>query len=1132
MSKRSRFLLVLAAMGGVLLLTAVPAFAANGQVAGSVIDKSIKEPIIGARVRLLLEDGVTSAKLGAISDLKGNFLINNVPPGKYVVEVSYGSTYTKQVFKDVKVETDRKYEIGIAQLAPTAIQGDTVEVIAGRKAEIRKEVATSQVKVAAEEIEKLPIRNVTDLLKLQVGVTFKDDQIHIRGGRHDETVFIIDGVQVRNILTGSSDRGQVQSSNMGVSTAGIQEFTLIKGGFDAQYGNATSGVVSISTKEGSTDRTRFHVEYFTDRFGSPTLNKYSFNSDQVQFNLSGPEPFLNWVFPKFLKWNTEGKVAYFASVAMDKTDTHLSYNKLASPTTQKQFATTSILGITIPDRSQNTYNTQLKFTIRPSGLLKLNADWKGEYLRYNLVGRNLQWGYRYSPATAQVINDQTNTFSVSAEHTLSKNTFYRAQISHYAKRFVERPGDPDNPGQGRNPDLFNFDDQSEIFQDGTPDLNYVHPDLVDDLDLSVFEREHRNGRWDEGEPFIDIDREDTTNSGAPIYTPPDPSSGFAGDAFEDVNGNGVYDPPEAFTDTNDNGRFDYERRDVTGVDNPEPFQDGDLILGEPFIDMDKDGRYNPAVDRFITCICPENQDLNFNSQFDGAGSTYSTGIPYRDLNGNGVYDPPDGAVRQPGEPFIDANGNGVYDYGNDGFVDPNTYLYTDPITGNVITAYQRHGVDQTTFKFDLNSQVSSHYLSTGLQLDLTKLTMNDIRGPQFHYTGTPDFQDFPDRGITRDFYVKRPLLGDIYVGDRVEYGQLIANLSLRYDFFFQSTGLNTVRAVEILGDKVPDPVKNKFSPRMGFSYPISERAKLFFNYGHYYQLPNLNQFYRRSNNVTSGFGTVGNFNLDYTKKIKYEFGSEVLLSSNYRAVLTGFYNDDFGLINSLVNRYGSYSRDEYVNTDYGRTRGVEAEISKVGGGYIQGYLDYQYSIALGKSSSETSNFLDRLQGREISIQEFPLDWDQRHQVTMNVNINVPNGDHPQLFGLRMPDNWNLNVIWQYGSGFPFTPSASYPGLPSQRTDASRKNSLRLPANSRVDVRFQKAFRVWRQDYTCQLWINNLFDRKNVADVWSNTGRPYTNLSFEDPVTRDFTAFTGTPFMDDPRNYETGRNIKMGLSVDF
>ncbi|HEU4437593.1 MAG TPA: TonB-dependent receptor plug domain-containing protein, partial [candidate division Zixibacteria bacterium] len=361
----ARCVVVLFVLTGVWFGASDSALAGNGQIAGQVVEKKTKEPIFGARVRVLLEDGVTSAKMGAVSDEKGNFLILNVPPGIYQIEIKYGENYTKQLIKDVKVNSDDKFETGVVILAEQAFEGDTVVVTAGRKAEIRKFETTSKVKVDAGDIEKLPIRNVTELLKVQVGVTVKDGQIHIRGGRHDETVFIIDGVEVRNILTGSSNLGAENSSNMSVGTNSIQEFTLIKGGFGAEYGNATSGVVSISTKEGSTDRTRFHVEYFTDRFASPTFNKYSFNSDQVQFNLSGPEPFLGWIFPKFLKWNTEGKAAYFASVAMDKTDTHLSYNKLASSLTQKKFATTSVLGFEVPDRSQNTYNTQLKFTIRP-----------------------------------------------------------------------------------------------------------------------------------------------------------------------------------------------------------------------------------------------------------------------------------------------------------------------------------------------------------------------------------------------------------------------------------------------------------------------------------------------------------------------------------------------------------------------------------------------------------------------------------------------------------------------------------------------------------------------------------------------------------------------------------------------
>lgn len=1130
MKRAFKFFAELFVFGGVLIFATGAAFAGNGKVSGQVFDKKTKEPVWGAGVKLLQNGAPTG--LGAVSNEKGNYTILNVPPGSYDIEITF-TGYGKQLIKALNVQTDLTADAGQVRLVEEAIQGDTTIVVAQEKQKVRKEITTSQKVVTAEEIQKLPVRNITELLSRQVGVTVYNGQIHVRGGRSGETVYIIDGVEVSNILTGTRDRGQVQSANMSVPTTGVQEFTFIKGGFDAQYGNATSGVVNISTKEGSTDRTRFHVEYFTDRFGSPTLNKYSFNSDQVQLSLSGPEPVLGSIFPKLLKWNTEGKVAYFLSAQMDKTDTYLAHNKLASTLTQKTYPVTRILGLNIPDRMQNTNNLQLKFTVKPSGLLKFNVDWKSEFLRYNYTGSGLVWAHRYSPATAPIVNDRTNTFSISAEHTLSKNSFYRAQISHRFKRFIERPGDPNNPAHGKNPDLFLYQDEFESFSDDVDGQHDPNESFFDANGNGEFDPGERwvdadaNGRWDPAEPFLDVFRDDTTRDGKPVYTPPNPATGFPGDPFEDLNGDGVYESAEPFKDTNGNGRFDVERRENwhfnTNTNPPEPFHDGDILLGEPFIDMDKDGKYNPAVDRFITCNCPENQDLNFNSQYDGPTSAYSPGLPFRDLNGNSIYDPPSGGVRQPGEQFVDVNGNGVYDYGNNGFAQPGDYLQQ--------TIYQNSSEAHTTARFDFNSQMGGHYFSSGLQMDLTKLTMADVRYPANHYTGVPDYQAFSGRGIFRDFYVHRPILADVYIGDRVEYGQLIANLSLRYDFFFQASGLNDIRATEVLvQNTVPEPIKNKISPRMGFSYPISERAKVFFNYGHYFQLPALETFYKRTTQGSSAAKQIGNFNLDYTKEINYEFGSEVLLSNNYRAILTGFYKDAFGLVNTQTTRLGADQFSQFINSDYGRTRGVEVELSKIGGGYLQGNLDYSFLIALGKSSSDVSNYLDFLNAREIPIQEFPLDWDQRHQLSLNVNVNVPNGDHPQLFGLKMPDNWNLNFIWSYGSGFPYTPTVINPGVPRTSSSFSRTNALRRPPTSQMDVRFQKSFRVWRQDYSFQLWINNLFDRKNVLTVFENTGRTNTNRVTN--ITGFSVATLGTPFQNDPRLLGPGRNIKLGLSIDF
>lgn len=84
----------------------------KGQVKGQVLDKRTKEPTIGARVRLLLPDG-TSAKMGAIADEKGNFVVLNLPPGCYQLEISYGPTFTKQFIKDVNVDADQIYNTGV-----------------------------------------------------------------------------------------------------------------------------------------------------------------------------------------------------------------------------------------------------------------------------------------------------------------------------------------------------------------------------------------------------------------------------------------------------------------------------------------------------------------------------------------------------------------------------------------------------------------------------------------------------------------------------------------------------------------------------------------------------------------------------------------------------------------------------------------------------------------------------------------------------------------------------------------------------------------------------------------------------------------------------------------------------------
>jgi len=80
---------------------------------------------------------------------------------------------------------------------------------------------------------------------------------------------------------------------------------------------------------------------------------------------------------------------------------------------------------------------------------------------------------------------------------------------------------------------------------------------------------------------------------------------------------------------------------------PEPFVDGDINLGEPFVDVNHNGIYDPGE---------EYEDLNSNGKYDGPGDPWTPGIPYVDRNNDGEYDPPNGKWEE-GEPFVDLDSN-------------------------------------------------------------------------------------------------------------------------------------------------------------------------------------------------------------------------------------------------------------------------------------------------------------------------------------------------------------------------------------------------------------------------------------------------------------------------------------------
>ena len=1137
-SYRQVFLLIFSLV--FLLIFSTSAYAGiTGKIAGKVTDDASGEGLFGATIMI---EGTT---MGNKAGPDGSYFIINVPPGIHTVVASMIG-YTSIKVEKVKVIVDQTTEVTYSLKTEAVTLKKSITVTAERPI-IDKSVTANLRTISREEVKHMPVKAVSDVLKTQVGFVVRNQELHVRGGRAGEVNYIVDGVETKSLLGGLG----LVTPGMNIATEDIEEMSILKGGFDAEYGNIQSAAVNIITKEGSRKKTDVRIDFLTDDFGSKDLNKYSFGTDRLEFSIGGPEKlFSEYLLPIVLPRDilpslgidlSGGNLTYRLSGSVYKSNTFMDVNKFATPLTQKTFRIDKFLGFDIPERMTNLYTAQLKLTYRMSPTQKLIFSYNGNWERYTLYfdpssatrGDLSVWQYKYTPSTLPQFETSTSTFSLLYTHNVSRSSFYEVILSNLSSDFLMAPGDPDNPGGHVEPPWFLQYDQIESFTDLNKNGKWDPAEEFIDVNGNGYKAEpwddrNGNGIRDEGELFTDLNGNGVWDND--------------GEPFEDRNGNGRWDQEEPFIDAPDsddpddkgNGVYDPEKADVILVDDAEPYTDGDILLGEPFTDINHNYIYDEGVDIFN----PLTDDLNGNSIYDGPDSDPCPGlqhcdtqVPYVDLNHNGVYDKHNGRW-DPGEEYTDINGNGKYD-GKDFFYD----------RGYERRCYYQHRTENRwTLDFKFTSQVTKeHQIKTGFKIQRQKLTMADVRYPYYPYNGIPDGGSWPDIGTFREFYTRKPIMGAIFLMDNIEYGEMIAKLGARLDFFIQPDDVVYMTEAEVaelsLDPNRPiviDRYRNRVSPRIGVSYPILEKAKVYFNYGHFYELPELRFMYSRPTQASNAFRIYGNPNLDFTKSIAYEFGIQYAISNTYKLDVSGFYKDYFGLINTIESRRGPVTWEFHDNVDYGRARGIEAELEKMAGGYVVGRLNYQYAFAFGKSSEDMSNYYARYGEEEIAIKEYPLDWDIRHQLTLNLDLRVPKDDHPKIFGLKMPDNWGVNVIWQYGTGFPFTPATSYPGLEKtlRRNESPLPNSKRMPATSNVDLRFNKDFDFWKFSYSFTIWVNNLFDRRNVYKVFDNTGRADTGVNYYNDYLGDYVTLPGYEIDKNPYNLGPGRNMRLGLSVSF
>jgi len=437
----------------------------------------------------------------------------------------------------------------------------------------------------------------------------------------------------------------------------------------------------------------------------------------------------------------------------------------------------------------------------------------------------------------------------------------------------------------------------------------------------------------------------------------------------------------------------------------------------------------------------------------------------------------------------------------------------------------------------------------GASYDYRTLQMTDIFKPYLAENGL---------GLNYDLYTVYPSSFDIYFTNKFNFSGAVFDLGARYDLWFP--GEYAERAAlsgtsPVLGEEIAREFENEtfevfgrraqgvFSPRLGISYLLSNNFTLFVNYNRLSKQPPPQYVYARLYSPGQGaYQLFGNPSLSFEKVTTIEAGIKYLPNPGRAISISAYLKDISDYIAATQFTPDSLFPDRsylvYFNLDFAKSRGVEASIVQDVNSNVRLFADVSVSRADGERSLP-GDILRGLESRSEGslFTNVAFDWDIPWQFSLGTNIAIPEDKRPQVFGITLPSNWNLNVKYSAQAGKRYTPYAEVVdsfGVVSYQPSGETNSELG-PYRSRLDLSFQKYFELKGTQLTLFVEIENLFDHKNVAIINPLTGEEYKQNDiiptggnvFEQPA-----VGYELPIWNYPGQYLTPRKIMLGMGVSF
>jgi outer membrane receptor protein involved in Fe transport len=448
-------------------------------------------------------------------------------------------------------------------------------------------------------------------------------------------------------------------------------------------------------------------------------------------------------------------------------------------------------------------------------------------------------------------------------------------------------------------------------------------------------------------------------------------------------------------------------------------------------------------------------------------------------------------------------------------------------------------------RYDLSSQISNlHFLKAGAELNYIDLNNN-----MFQY-------GYLDKAEREFRFRRKPWVLGGYFQDQITIKGMVATLGLRFDYYnsggdvwptgdlFDPAAFSTYEARnqelrdrldsgesviwtrwntvnDTTGGTLLKKTENHLavSPRIGIAFPVTERSKFYFNYGHFRATPPYSEMFLYMMNFRDvGLRSIGNPNLEPPRTIQYELGVAYNLSDQYLINLSTYYKDVTGQHGNITyqNSTGTVAYDSRLNNEYEDIIGFEVNVTKEYGHLLTGWLTYRYMIRkygnTGRDILNDDPSWNVVHGLYESAESRPT---ARPVITGNITLHSPDNWGPRILNNNILGGFMVSLLgrWERGNTFTWNPA----GI------RNLTQNLRWPDYYKFDLKASKTISLF-YGIKANLYVDilNVF---NIKTNWMSNGWCFRNSQDRE----NYMASLQLPMYDDPR-YDTLRENNPGLYI--